>query len=230
MKFLFLYLGIASLIVSCKESVVKRQSPPAQIAMSRDAQIANPFVSISLDKQNTAYIGFDNPVTINTNGLDARYLEIATSPGAKFRGNKKNGILSVTKQGGHTITVRYKGQVVEEFTVRAKYIPDPPVYLGNATSGTIEAEVFKAQRGIYAPIMNMDIGAKCSIVSYQLLRVSSSNDRLRSINEGGGFDESTMPIIQQASPGDIYQFTQVVAKCPGDEISRKLNPLAFEIR
>lgn len=224
--FLFLLVGV----FSCGAPELEEEVISNVDSATEDSLSTRPFVSISLDKQNIAYIGFDNPISINTYGLNPWLFEITTSPGATFRGGGRGGILRVLDQGAPTITVRYKGQVVEEFTVRAKYISNPTAYLGNNTSGEIDAENFKAQRGIYAPIMNMDIDATCRITGYRLLRVSASNDRSRSRNKGGNFDASTLPLIQQAAPGDIYQFTGVKAKCPGDKVSRQLNPLAFEIR
>ena len=169
MKYLLLCFGIVTFIVFCKEPLTEEKVPTAPFAISKDSLKVEPFASIRLDKQNTVYIGFDNPVSINTYGLNPWLFEITTSPGATFRGGGRGGILRVLDQGAPTITVRYKGQVVEEFTVRAKYIPNPTAYLGNNTSGEIDAENFKAQRGIYAPIMNMDIEATCNVIGYQLL-------------------------------------------------------------
>ncbi len=231
MKCLLLYFGIAVCLFACQEPPAEKQLvTPTPNSPSADILQEKPFVSFSLDKQNIVYIGVDNPVTIHTNGLKDKDFTISTSAGLSYRGGRRYGILRGLKQGAEKIIVLHKGEVLDEYVVRVMWMPDPKAYLGNATSGGFEAEEFRAQRGIHALIRYMDIQGTCQIVGFKLLRVSKDNDRDRSINKGGSFDGPTKAIIQRAEAGDVYQFTRVLAKCPGDEVNRELNPLAFEIR
>jgi hypothetical protein len=230
MKHLLLYLVLAAFLFACEEPLAEKQTPTTQDCPSPEILQEKPFVSFSLDKQNIVYIGFDNPVSILTNGLKYNDLEISTSAGISYRGGRRGGVLRGLKQGEGTITARHKGEVIEEYVFRVMRIPDPKAYLGNATSGVIKAESFKAQSGIHAQIRYMDVQGTCELIGFQLLRISKENDRARSMNKGGNFDEPTKAIIQRAAAGDVYQFTRVKARCPGDEASRALNPLAFEIQ
>ena len=49
-------------------------------------------------------------------------------------------------------------------------------------------------------------------------------------NPGATFGAEARAEINKAKPGDRYFFDNVRVKCPGDEVGRKINSLAFKIR
>ena len=81
-----------------------------------------------------------------------------------------------------------------------------------------------------AVLDNFDFDVKCFITEFRITRNSLTEERLAATNFGGSYDSESERLVQLAAPKDIYTFTNVRAKCPGDKVSRTLSSLVFEIQ
>ncbi|MEM9928245.1 MAG: GldM family protein [Bacteroidota bacterium] len=216
------------LLLSCVEDKPNEGSGPKPPLAPPVAFNAPPQATLTLDKQYL-YVGVDNPVTVWTNGLDNYNISLKTSPGITASGGGRYYLLKAEDLGPADITIMHKGKAISTSTFAVRRIPDPKAYLGNSTSGEMTAENFVQPIRIYSLVNWMEIGAKCKIIGYTVKRISAENERAQNINRGGQFTDKTRALIQKATAGDLYYFINVMAKCPGNKVSRSLNPLVFEI-
>lgn len=193
--------------------------------------LAQPFAAVSADKMNVLYIGVDNPISaITTNGAvdkDSISLSDGTLTGDQ---GKFNAIVS--KSGSCTITVKYNG-IKQDFPFRVKRTPDPVPVLGagpNKKGGIMPLAEFKAQRGVAAILENFDFDARCSVISYDIVRVTKDSSPAIVNNIGAPFTNEGKELIMLSNPGDTYYFNEIQARCPGDIANRTLGSMVFAIR
>lgn len=227
---LVLFLALCFVVFAPQPNATESQPEPLKAETAAVNTAVAPFATIQLDKQNYLYLGIDNPITVHTNGLNHYDFTLKSSPSLTFRGMGKHYVIKASKPGEHKITVLYKGEPLETFSFVATRMPDPKAYLGPQTFGSMLAEDFKAQMGISAPMSFRGICGHCKILGYEILRISSDHQKTRLLNKGGKFSTEAKAHIQRAEAGDFYHFTNVRARCPGDDLSRMLNPLVFEIK
>lgn len=200
--------------------------PPALPALTPDCP---PAGNILLDKMNVVYLGVDNPITIEVRNAAAADLRVVAT-GADITGGSSKYILKPFAIGEVVVEVSVKSEVIAERRFRAKRIPDPVVKLGNSKGGRIGSGEFKAQRGLAPFLENFDFEARCMVAGYIITRIGKDGERQSNVNHSGRFGTSGSALIQQATPGDIYNFTEVRVRCPGDQANRLLNSLAFHIK
>jgi hypothetical protein len=189
----------------------------------------DPFVMLTASKMNVVYVGIPNPLNLSSTGVDLNDLTLRASPPSYISQYEKEYTLNVSAVGIETVKVRHNGKLMNEFSFRAKRIPDPTAQLGGNSSGKMGVGEFKAQGGVIASLGNFDFDAKCKITGFAVTRNSLVGGRLTETNVGDSFDSKSSELIQMAIPQDIYTFTNVQAKCPGDKAGRTLNSLVFEI-
>lgn len=189
-----------------------------------------PAFAISLEKMNVLYAGVDNPLSIVVHGVPDEQVRIETQGISlqKQRGHLYNARTSATGSGA--IIVSGGDLPSTTFTFRIKTFPDPGVYLGSKTGGKMGVGEFRAQHGIYAPILNMDIDANCEMISYQLIRISGKEDPVTIDNTGPRFGPAAQNLVDRAIPGDIYVFEDIRVMCPGDMASRHMGSMVFKIK
>ncbi|HMG14566.1 MAG TPA: GldM family protein [Saprospiraceae bacterium] len=89
---------------------------------------------------------------------------------------------------------------------------------------------FKAQGGIIASVECCGYDAKCTVLGYQVIRISSNNLVTRGINKAEHFDKNTRFIIDQAKPGDLFIFRNIFCRCPSALKPQRLDDMTFEIK
>lgn len=203
-----------------------RPEPPA---LPAQLIAGDPFVNLTATKMNVVYVGIPNPLDLQATGVNPDNLTIMATPPGYITEYGKSFNLNVSTPGIQTVKVRHKGKLLNEFSFRAKRIPDPQAQLGGMPTGRMEVEEFKAQRGLVAVLEDFDFDLKCVITSYVLTRYSDGKASRPAVNVSGGFKSSSERLVQLATANDVYAFTDVQAKCPGDKVSRFINALVFEI-
>jgi hypothetical protein len=196
-------------------------------------------VSIFSGKSNVFYIGVDNPLTLSLTGISADDVIVTVNGagGGSITGSGLNYIVNVTEQTSNdqfgSVTVKHK--LTEEqiglYTFRVKRFPNP---IAQLTNNSFDREIFssdmKVQTGVMAVLQNFDFEVGCKIKSFNLIYIAKNQDPVKIFNEGGRFNSQSEQLVKSAKSGDIYIFSNVIGKCPGDVAGRMLNPLVFFIK
>ena len=146
--------------------------------------------------------------------------------------SNENGYFTIKPDsaGEILITLSSKKAVYRE-RLRAIEIPAVP-YLGNFNWDgfhKLSVNEMKLQRGIFPVVENYGFDIKCSIKSFEFIRVSKGNTAMRTLNEGGSFNEQSREIINATSTGDVFIFRNIMCKCPGNNFPQRLEDKTLEI-
>lgn len=193
-------------------------------------EVGERSATISADKMNVLYVGVDNPLSVSVAGVPSNQIRVS---GEGVNVSKVSGGKYTTKPsrtGNAKITISGGGLQPTTFDYRVKKIPNPIVKIGTANGGNIKAAVFKAQRGIIPHLENFDFEARCNIGGFEMARVPRSGDAIIYENRGGGYDARAKRIVNQATRGDVFYFSKIKCKCPGDQVYRDLNGMVFNIQ
>jgi len=194
-------------------------------------EVGRRSVAVSADKMNVFYIGVENPVTVSAAGISSNELKVS-GKGVTLKPSGKNKWVATgsrpTNDAG--ITVSGGGLKSTTFPFRVKRIPDPKARLSKSDGGTMGNGEFKAQRGVVAILDNFDFDARCKIAGFNVVRVPKRQDAVESVNGGATYNDKSRRLVNAASPGDVYFFQNVKAKCPGDQAGRKINDMVFKIK
>ena len=195
-------------------------------------EVGRRSVTVSADKMNVMYIGVENPISVVAAGISSNELRVSGSGGGINLTRTGNGkyTATVSQQGTANVTVSGGGLSPTSFEFRVKRIPDPVAKLGGESSGDIGNGTFKAQRDVIAELVNFDFDARCEIAGFELVYAPRRQDPVPVTNGGATFNQQARALVNQAKPGDAFYFNNVRAKCPGDNVSRKINPMVFQIR
>jgi len=185
-------------------------------------------LSLIADKMNVLYLGVENPLTVHREGGSGDVRLNADGLGIKSVGTNKFTV-SASRPGEVTVTVSEEGGR-KNFPFRVKRIPDPQARLNSSAGGSIGSGEFKAQGGVGAFLDDFDFEARCAIEGFTLTYVAKRGDAIESINRGPRYNTLSRRLIGNAKPGDIYAFTNVKAKCPGDAAGRMINSMVFTIK
>jgi GldM C-terminal domain len=139
--------------------------------------------------------------------------------------------------GNYTILVTSKVDWrTMNYTVVAKNAPMPtPMLLLNATGlrkgGEIAMNVFKGATAMLAQIENFDFDAKCGIAGFTLTHIPKKGEPVAVENIGPMFNATVVAAIQKCKPGDLYLFSNIKTKLPGDLEARPLsNTIGYFIK
>lgn len=190
-----------------------------------------PGCVVSNDLNNEMMAGFDNPLTILTRNIPAEKLSI-TATGATLEKRDDIHFTARVKQAGAVlINVSDGGKFNQTFRFRARPVPDPVPMLGaRHSSKEIGNGEFKAQGGIAAVILCCDIDARCEVLGYDVIHIPKNEALTELSNKGGRFEKQVQDLVSNALPGDTYFFSDIRARCPGDESARNLGQLVFRIK
>lgn len=84
---------------------------------------------------------------------------------------------------------------------------------------TIRKSRFDLQTGLIAMVLNMDINARCSVLSYDMTFIK--NNLKWEVNRSNPFEEAAKSIDFSKFTGSNILFSNILFKCPGDYESRK---------
>lgn len=190
------------------------------------------------ERMNVLYIGVDNPISIGVAGISSANIKVIVEDGGakikKISGGKYSVKAMEPTARAEYCTIKImdvaKNRIVASF--RIKRIPDPIAKLtNNKRGGTLRPEEMRAQRGLMAILENFDFDARCSITGFTLYhQPAGASSAQKSVNQGGVFRGTTLQLIQQAKPGDSYQFMDIKTRCPGDKASKDIGSMVFRIQ
>ncbi|MFK8162733.1 MAG: GldM family protein [Lewinella sp.] len=203
-----------------------RPEPPA---LPAEIITGDPFVNLTASKMNVVYVGVSNPLDLQATGVNLNDLQVMASPPGYITEYEKAYSLKVSTPGVQMVRVLHKGKLLKTFNFRVKRIPDPVAKLSGKSSGRIRLAEFKAQLGLIAYLDDFDFNRKCVVTGFKITRHSLTEGRQEETNIDGRFEPASKKMIVMAAPKDIYTFTNVRAKCPGENVSRTINSLVFEI-
>ncbi len=198
------------------------------------AQAQNAF-ALSADKMNVLYVGIENPFSVAVEGIAAKDLELIDTAGiVQIQTGATAGKFLLTPQssGITRLKIRHKNskKLLGEQEFRLKRIPDPIVRLSSGAGSSFGTGAANLQRGLVAELPNFDFEAKCEIVSYTLFYIKRNQDPAQIEGRGGRFEGQALSAIKAAGIGDVYNFTDIQVRCPGDVRSRTAEPLVINVR
>ncbi len=194
-------------------------------------KVSVPQVVLSADKMNIFYLGVDNPISVTSSQGSIDSGAITTDNGKIVYYNGKT-VINTDHEGECNVKVSVNNYE-QNFPFRSKRIPDPVPVLGagpERKGGKMIAGMFKAQLGVAAILENFDFEARCSVISYDIVRVTKDSSPAIANNIGSRFTNEAKELIMLSKWGDIYYFNSIQARCPGDVTNRYLGSMAFEIR
>ncbi len=194
-------------------------------------EVGERSVAVSPDKMNVFYIGVDNPISVSAAGISSNDLNVSISGGGGSvkKVGSSNYVVNVSQPGECQIVVS-GGGLRDSKPFRIKRIPDPVARLGNVEDGPVPSGTFKAQGGVIAWLDNFDFDARCDITGFELTYVPKRQDPVPVTNPGARYNDKAQRLVRMAKPGDMYYFNNVRAKCPGDQATRRINSMVFQIK
>jgi len=193
-------------------------------------EVGERSVTTSADKMNVFYLGVENPLSVSAAGVPSREVKVSSND---VRLEKiRNGKYSVKpkRTGSAEITVSGGGLEPTTFKYRVKKIPDPVIRLSRNPKSRMNPGEFKAYQGLVALLERFDFEARCNVVGFEITRVTKNGNASTATNRGGKYSTQARELIDRATFGDTFFFDAVKARCPGDEVSRKLNGLSIKIQ
>lgn len=192
---------------------------------------SKPACAIALDKNNVFYIGLDNPVSIVVRGVPEEQVKIEAKGISLIYNSGDHYTVRASEPGDARIFVSGPGMERLEFRYRVKRIPDPVVLLGaRHRSRTIGNGEFKAQNGLVMVLENFDFDVRCEVLGYELTYLASRHEPITVSNQGGRYNPAARELVNKARPGDVYFFSDIKCKCPGDATGRLMGDLVFRIK
>jgi GldM C-terminal domain len=200
------------------------------------AKTALAQTAVSLDRQNTLYIGVDNPLTIAAFDTPDDSLDVR-GKGAGItitKNGKGHYIARVSAPGEAIIFVKNKKTQTEDALIfRVKRIPDPVVVLGLGcgmeSSGLITLARFRIIEHIDI-VERLDFDAYCEIQAFEMTLSKGNGEILTAQVTGYTFNAAAKTLQAAAESGDTVYFDNVKARCPGDGCGRKTNGMVWKIR
>lgn len=193
-------------------------------------EVGERSVTVSAEKMNVLYMGVENPIAISAAGISTNDLRVKANGIRLSKQSNGKYIARPERVGKAKITISGGGLPATDFEYRVKKIPNPVVYLGRKTSGSIRAAEMRAQEGIVPILEGFDFDARCEVKGFELVRQPKKGDVVDALNRGGRFSGRAKQYIDQAKAGDKYYFDKIKVQCPGDTSPRTLNSMIFQIR
>ena len=196
-------------------------------------EVGEKSATVSAEKMNVFYIGVDNPIAVSAAGVSSNELKVSCSGCETMnKVNDNNYMVRVNRPGEATINLTAPGGLNVQKKFRVKPIPNPVPVLSvdfDRKSNFLGSGQMAANSGVIAKLENFDFDAKCSIQSYVLVRVERRQDPQQA-NVSGPSNAEAERYCRMAKPGDFYQFLNIKARCPGDQIARDVGSISYYIK
>ena len=171
-------------------------------------------IAVANDKNNTLYIGIDNPLSIAAENIPFNSLVVKATQG-KIRKEGEKYIYHIDSGIGRVDIILYrkiKNQLKElgrsEF--RTKRCPLPIFNVGSGAKRVTAAELSQ-QQFARAEWMNIDIDAAFPIEKFIVQVISTDSSRAVSkINYGNRISEEIIQAFKLLKPGDVVIFRDIL--------------------
>lgn len=190
------------------------------------------FVSVSVIKSNSLYIGVENPVSVGITNLCGKQPSVKINCGEiRYTGN---GQYSIKVDGkcinGITmliISAENKNDTLAMYHFRCKKVPDPVIKLAGLYDGaSISKSEALVQMGIFAEIEDFDYDFNIKILSFGMYSRFHA-DPIQS--EAGKFSPKQLELIKMTKPGEKIYLTDIKASTPDGDI-RSMPGYSFFIK
>lgn len=192
-----------------------------------------PVSLLQIDRPHVLYVGIDNPVSLYLPVSNWDQVQVAISEGTIRRDQDNHFIARVNQTGQVAIVVTQGGNVIGQFALVAKRIPDPLPSLNGASlrkNTSLTAAEFKETRGLGMMQDGLEVDGHCRTVQFTLTRIDSTGARSSVPNLGARYEEPARKLVAQAVAGDIFLFSALEASCAGDTANRSINNYVILIK
>ena len=190
-------------------------------------------IAIENIKQNVAYPGLENPLSIVAEGIPCDQVAVVTNNGTmKYEGDCHYVFIPHRVGEASIVIFKINGKdsvQLSERRYRIKPWPVPEAVIGGKKSGTMNSGQFKAQDGINVPLSGFDISGKHAVQSFRMQIVKKGEVVASVVNNGARFEEKTRAQIDKIQVNDQVIFDQIKVKMPGQEGAITVNSIVIEI-
>ena len=178
-------------------------------------------VAVSSLSKNIIYIGVSNPITIAIEGVADEKISVTVTGGDIQKSSRGHYNVIASRPGEMYFVVEWEGKR-DSFKARVKVIPDPIAAFKRCQNCRPE--------GIIAEFKSEDFYFGCSIQSYVVSYLPKNSDPIQVTNQGSDFNEIVKNLMKKAKIGDVFNFMQILTRCPGDDSGRSPNDLTYVVK
>lgn len=203
-------------------------------------QVAAPTLTVSPTKMNVLYKNIKNPVSISVPGVSNDKLEVSITNGVIRKipdgewevepneldetGNKTKVQVFVIEDG--------KKHPMGEFKFRVKRVPDPKATVAKLNTGTIDRNVLKAQRGVFAQLEDFMFDMNFEITSFDFSVATSGGMTTTLHSSSYAFSNEMLQMINSLGAGSKLSIENIKARKEGDtkDPERILSPIVLTVK
>ncbi len=226
-----LMVVVVILVTACDVLNNPKPDTPTPTA-TRDCE---KLVHLQLATPPTLYVGITHELILSAYGVDTNAVSLQVSSNSETATITQNNAttyqISPLRPGNLELVARGSDEaILNTFPFQVRRLPDPIAFLGRSNGGQMANGEFKAQAGVLARWEDVDFDASCTVTGFHITYLARQQDPIEVQNEGVRYTAKARRVVNQAKPGDVYTYTNIRAKCPGDQTARKLNSMVFFIR
>lgn len=179
---------------------------------------------VSTDKTRVFYQGLDNVLSVTGGGGDEKVKVNIEGTNVTMRKEGAGQYIVVPQQLGTVVVNATDGKNTQRITIPVKRVPDPIAIVGGSAGGTMNANVFRVQKGVIADLRDFVFeGVKFEVLNYMLICTGKGFDEpeFAEVN-GPSFSGDAMNLIRRCQPGTTVTIGEIKLKQPGGG-TRKLD-------
>lgn len=190
--------------------------------------------AVVLTRMNVFYIGIDNPITIECEGVDIDSL-VPMISGGSIRPDSMPGsfIVRVDHPGNCGINLAIKGsgqmKVLTTHNFRSKRIPDPVAYVNNVKyDGVMLKEDLQKISGVFSRMENFDFDFAFRVISFKMSVQDSTGWKVYTAN-GPAITNEMRSALKGVEEEQKVIFHDIISSGPAEE-KRKISPVIITVK
>ncbi|MBP6686558.1 MAG: gliding motility protein GldM [Lacibacter sp.] len=218
--------GNVSVVVNYKDQDGKQQTKTISVPYTVGTATG---AFVSAEKVKVLYIGLDNELAVSGGNVGDEKVTVGINNGSLSKIGPGRYVAKPTTPGKAVITVNSDGRP-SSFEFRVKTVPDPTPMVGASKGGRIQANVFKAQRGIRAELENFVFeGVSFTVTGYTFYATGAGfpDAGVRPGIRSNTFD-AVQDLMNRCKPGTTVVLDEIKAVGPGGN-TRTLPTMAFNL-
>ncbi len=172
---------------------------------------------VSTDKTRVFYQGLDNVLSVTGGGGDEKVKVNIEGTNVTMRKDGAGQYTVVPQQLGTVVVNATDGKNTQRISIPVKKVPDPIAIVGGSAGGTMNANVFRVQKGVIAELRDFVFeGVKFEVLSYMLICTGKGFDEpeFAEVN-GPSFSGDALNLIKRCQPGTTVTIGEIKLKQPG---------------
>lgn len=172
---------------------------------------------VSTDKTRVFYQGIVNPLSVTGGGGDEKVKVSIEGTGATLTKVGAGQYSVECKQLGTVTVVASDGKNNQRIAIPVKRVPDPLALVGGSAGGTMNANVFRVQRGVIADLRDFVFeGVEFKVQSFMLICTGKGFDEPEFAEvTGPSFSGDAMNLIKRCQPGTTVTIGEIKLLQPG---------------